>query len=129
MRICKICSLAALVLLLSISGCYVKPVRHLASDIALLRVGETTQEDVVVFLGNADEEKQISDGVVKWLYVDKEQSLLTKTPLIGDSIGSTVFRRAVVTIKDGIVVDATYTSSDSRARDWADDYSWQVEKK
>ncbi len=129
MKMYHFCYLAVLVLLLSISGCYMKPVRHLAADIALLRVGETTQEDVVVFLGEPDEEKQINDAVVKWLYVDKDQSLLYKTPLIGESIGSSVYRRAVVTIKNGIVVDAIYTSSDNSTRDWADDYSWQVEKK
>lgn len=121
MKTYTLCLFAALALLLSISGCYMKPVRHLAADVALLKVGETTREDVVVFLGEPDEVKEIGDGVSKWLYLEKDQSLLRKTPLIGKSIGSSVFHRAVVTLKDDIVIDAIYTSSENREKDWADD--------
>lgn len=121
--------LVILFMLFSIAGCYSKPVRHLASDIALVKVGESTQEDVIIFLGQPDEEQEDGDGVLKWLYQDEDLSLMEKTPFIGTKIGSPLYRRAVVTIKNGVVVDAVYSSSDEDDMDWADDYSWQVKKK
>lgn len=118
-----------LVLLFSISGCYSKPVRHLASDIALIKVGTSTEEDVEIFLGEPDEKQELDGGVVKWLYIDKNQTLMQKTPLIGKQIGAPVFHRAVVTLQGGIVTDTTYSVSDEDEMDWTDDYSWQVKKK
>ena len=57
--VAKLCSFfLVLTLLAGISGCYINPVRHLASDAALLKVGESTKEDVLVFLGEPDEQQE-----------------------------------------------------------------------
>lgn len=117
------------VLLVSISGCYIKPVRHLASDIALLTAGKSTQEDVLIFLGEPDDKQKLEDGVEKWLYTEEKATFLEKTPYVGKHIGSPEYRRAVVTLKDGVVSDASYFSKDEDDMDWADDYSWQGKKK
>jgi len=121
--------LVMLALTLILTGCYNKPVRHLASDIALLKIGESTEEDVIIFLGEPDEQKEYGDNVSKWLYQDKEKSLLRSTPLIGEKIGTSAVRRAVVTLENGIVVDTRYTLSENDDLDWADDYSRQADKK
>lgn len=117
--------LLVLTLLAGVSGCYVNPVRHLASDAALLKVGESTKEDVLVFLGEPDEQQEVGEGVEKWLYREKEMSLMEKTPLVGKRIGSPEYHYVVVTLRNGIVADCVYSSSDEDEMDWAKDYSWQ----
>ncbi len=114
---------------LTVTGCYNKPVRHLASDVGLLRVGTSTQEDVMVYLGEPDEQQEIGNGVEKWLYKDEDRTLFEKTPLVGKRIGSPEYRRAVVTLTNGIVTKLIYSSSDQDDLDWANDYSWQEKKK
>ncbi len=120
----KVC-LLALVALVAISGCYSTPVRHLASDVSLLKVGESTEKDVLIFLGEPDEQEELVGGVEKWLYRDKEMSFLEKTPLIGKHIGSPEYKQVVVTIANNIVTDVVYSSSDADDLGWMDDYSWQ----
>jgi hypothetical protein len=121
--------LLALVALVALSGCYSTPVRHLTSDVSLLKVGETTAEDVLIFMGAPDERQELGAGVEKWLYKDKEMSFLEKTPLIGKRLGSPEYKKVVVTITNNVVSKAVYTSSDADDLDWADDYSWQEKKK
>jgi hypothetical protein len=117
------------VALVGISGCYTTPVRHLASDVSLLKVGQSTEEDVLIFLGEPDEQQELGAGVEKWLYKDKEMSFLEKTPLVGKRLGSPEYRQVVVTITNNIVTEVVYSSSDADDMDWADDYSWQEKKK
>ena len=114
--------------LVSLSGCYNTPVRHLASDVSLLKIGESTAEDVLIYLGAPDEQQELDAGVEKWLYADKEMTLLEKTPLIGNRLGSPEFKQVVVTITNNIVSEVVYSSTDEDDLDWADDYSWQEKK-
>lgn len=117
--------LLALVLLAGVSGCYVDPVRHLASDAALLKVGESTREDVLIYLGEPDEQQEVGEGAEKWLYREKEMSFMEKTPLVGKHIGSPEYHVVVVTLRNGIVTDCIYSSSDEDETGWAKDFSWQ----
>ena len=112
-----------------VSGCYVKPVRHLASDVSLLKIGESTQEDVLVYLGDPDEHEGMADGTQRWIYKEKKAEFFEKTPLVGGYIGTPEDRMVIVTLKDGIVIDRIYTSSDEDDTKWADDFSWQEKKK
>ena len=112
-----------------LGGCYMTPVRHLASDIALLQVGKSTREDVIVFLGDPDEQQELGEGVQKWLYKDKNMSFLQKTPLLGSKLGSPEFNQVVVTLRNGVVSACDYSYSDEDDMDWAKDFSWQEKKK
>lgn len=105
------------------------PVRHLASDVALLQVGKTTSEDVVVFLGEPDEQKDLGDGVQKWLYRDKSVGILQRTPLIGSKLGSPEVKQVVITLKNGVVATCDYSYSDKDDMGWTKDFSWQEKKK
>lgn len=113
----------------ALSGCYNKPVRHLASDAALLKTGESSSEDVLVYLGDPDEQKSLADGVEKWLYKKKEMNFFERIPYAGKYIGAPEYSQVVVTIANGIVTDVTFFQSDEDDLDWADDYSWQEKKK
>jgi hypothetical protein len=120
--------LLLLLTLVAISGCYNTPVRHLAADVALLKVGQSTEEDVLIFLGAPDERQELDAGVEKWLYNDKHMTLFEKAPLIGKRLGSPEYRQVVVTLKNKIVTEVTYASSDADDLDWSDDFSWQEKK-
>ncbi|MGB3209824.1 MAG: hypothetical protein WBB19_03875 [Desulforhopalus sp.] len=113
------------VALVSVSGCYNTPVRHLASDVALLKVGQSTEDDVLIFLGDPDERHELSAGVEKWLYKDKRMSLMEKAPLVGKHLGSPEYRQVVLTLTNKIVSKVVYSSTDEDEMDWADDYPWQ----
>ncbi len=127
---CRICTYIALLLIVfTFSGCYNKPVRHLASDASLLKVGESSREDVLIFLGDPDERQEVAEGVEKWLYRDKEMTLFEKTPLLGKQFGSPDYQRLVVTLVNGIVSKCRYYSNDKDDLNWADDYPWQKKKK
>ena len=114
--------------LVTISGCYTTPVRHLGADVSLLKIGESTAEDVLIFLGPPDQQQQ-GEGVEKWIYKDKEMSLIEKTPLIGKHLGSPEYTQVIVTITNNIVTGVVYSDTDDDDLDWADDYSWQEKKK
>jgi hypothetical protein len=114
-----------LLLGLTLTSCYTEPVRHLAADVSLVKLGSSTQEDVLVYLGDPDEVAEQPGGVVKWLYKQTDKTLMEKTPFIGKHLGSPEFIEVVITFTNGIVSDAVYQSRDEDDMDWADDYSWQ----
>jgi hypothetical protein len=120
--------LLLLLALVAISGCYNTPVRHLAADVALLKVGESTEEDVLIFLGAPDKQQELDAGVEKWLYNDKHMTFLEKAPLVGKRLGAPEYRQVVVTLQNKIVTGVTYSSSDADDLGWSDDFSWQEKK-
>ena len=120
---CYVVLLALTVCLLS--GCYINPVRHLAADIALVQVGQSTREDVLIYLGDPDEQQVLEDGTEKWLYTQAKKSGFEKTPLLGKYLGSPEINRAVITFANGIVTDSLFSSNDEDDLNWADDFSWQ----
>jgi hypothetical protein len=114
--------------LVALSGCYNTPVRHLAADVALLKVGESTEEDVLIFLGAPDEQQDVAANVQKWVYNEKKMTFLEKAPLVGKRLGAPEHLQVVVTIKNKIVSEVVYSSSDADDLKWADDFSWQEKK-
>jgi len=113
----------------ALAGCYTTPVRHLAADAALLQAGKSTQQDVIVFLGDPDEQQVLGEGVEKWLYKEKDTSFFEKTPLVGPYLGAPAHNQVVVTFRNGIVTESVYSYSDKDDLDWANDFSWQEKKK
>jgi hypothetical protein len=55
--------LIGLTLLLLLSGCYSKPVRHLASDASLIKAGESTRIDVLQYLGEPNGRRAVGPGI------------------------------------------------------------------
>lgn len=115
----------AFVVALLLSGCYNKPVRHLASDVSLLKIGVSTQEDVLVYLGDPDDLEELGNGTQKWIYRQQKASFFEKTPLVGGYIGSPEERQVEVTLQDGIVVERSFTAYDEDDLSWSTDFSWQ----
>ena len=114
---------------LILSGCYSHPVRNLASDAALVKVGQSTRDDVLSFLGEPDDQQTVAKGVEKWLYREKTTTTLEKAPVVGKYFGTPGVGRVVVTLKDDRVTDCTYDAHDDDDTDWAKDFSWQEKEK
>lgn len=113
-------------LLLCLGGCHNKPVRHLASDVALLEVGSSSREDVLIYLGEPDATSVEENGVERWLYSDQlHQSVFTRIPYFGHYFGHPEIVKLVVVLKDDMVQDCIFSSTDEDDLDWTDDFDWQ----
>lgn len=110
---------------LLLGGCYGKPVRNLASDAALIKVGQSTSDDVLAFLGEPDAQEVTGDGVERWLYREDTASRLEKAPVFGKYFGSPTVGRVIITLKDNRVVECDYSAQDDDDFRWEDDFSWQ----
>jgi hypothetical protein len=92
-------------------GCSSKsPIRHLPSDISLAVPNQTTQKEVVSFMGFPDAKKIISQNEEEWIYYQANKSLLRRTPLLGDKMGATDYDVAIITFRDKIVTSSQYRS-------------------
>lgn len=112
-------------IMLFMSGCSNKPVRHLASDASLVKEGVSTKEDVLTFLGDPDARQMISATTERWIYYEENESDFQKTPYIGKLFGSSGYDQIVVTFEGETAIDCRFSSFDSDEFDWSDDYSWQ----
>lgn len=108
-----------------LSGCYTKPVRHLASDVVLIKVGESDREEVLTYLGEPDEQEVLAAGVEKWIYKEEEHSALKKAPMVGRYFGAPDYGTVTIVFKGDIVVECLYGEYDHEELDWADDFEWQ----
>jgi len=120
--------LLSLVTLAAVAGCYTTPVRHLTADVSLLKIGTSTAEDVLIFLGSPDQKKDLGAGEEQWLYKDKKMTMVEKAPLVGKYLGAPEYNQVVVTLINDIVSDVVYSSADQDEMGWSDDFSWQDEK-
>ncbi len=110
---------------LILSGCYTTPVRHLASDVGLIEVGQSSREEVLTFLGEPDDQEVIGEGVEKWTYREYESSMVKSAPLVGKYFGPKNYGTVTVIIKNDVVVKCVYGAYDHKEFDWADDFDWQ----
>lgn len=118
--------LCCLFLVGALAGCYDKPIRHLASDVALIETGSSTHEDVLIYLGEPDATSVGDDGVERWLYRDKHYAnLFEEAPYIGEYAGAPEIVQVVVVLKNNVVQDCVFSSSDEDNLDWTDDFDWQ----
>jgi hypothetical protein len=111
-----------------IEGCYSTPVRHLSSDIALLQVGKSTKQDVIIYLGEPDDQIEEADGIQKFLYREKNNSFFRNTPLIGKKLGTSEVDQVVVTMKNGVVTACEYSYITDGDKGWSKNFSWQEKK-
>lgn len=108
----------------ALSGCYNKPVRHLASDAALIQVGVSHREDVLTYLGEPDEQIVLDDGVEKWVYTEYERSALKNAPMVGKYFGEPNSGTVIVLIKGNEVTECRY-GAQLQDSSWANDFDWQ----
>ncbi len=116
------------VVLSLVTGCYNKPVQHLASDAALIKSGESTRQDVLLLLGEPDAQRMLSDTTQEWIYYEEQMSLMQRTPVVGDLFDAEGYGMIRIVLQGDLVTSCNYSSFDSDEFDWAKDYSWQEEQ-
>lgn len=117
--------MCVLLTVFAISGCYNTPVRHLASDVALIKIGESDRNDVLTFLGEPDKQIVLGKGVEKWVFTEYERSPVKNAPVVGKYFGEPDYGTVTVIIKNDVVVDCVYGAREDDDKSWADDFDWQ----
>jgi hypothetical protein len=117
--------LTTALLCLVMSGCHNHPVRHLASDVGLIKTGETTRQEALSLLGDPDSTRMISATTEEWIYHEEDKSLLQQTPVVGGAFSSKGYKTVVLTLNGDIVTASRYGDYKKGEFNWRDDYKWQ----
>ncbi len=115
-------------LTLLLAGCYTKQVRHLASDAALIKPGQSTRKDVLQFLGEPDGHRMVSPGVEEYVYYEDRRSSLGRAPLVGSWIGPEGYEMIIITLENDRVTGCEFRVFSKDDQDWKDDFVWEEVK-
>jgi hypothetical protein len=118
-----------LFLVLLLAGCSGTPTRHLVSDVAMIKAGESTREDVLTLMGDPDSKRMVSPEVEEWVYYEEARSTFQNTPFVGGVFDPDGYNMVVVTLEGEKVTLCRYSGYDDDEFDWQDDYSWQETEK
>jgi len=120
--------LVCLALLVFFGACTGSPVRHLASDAALIKPGVSTRDEVLTYLGDPDSRQTISATAERWVYYEERQSTLQQAPYLGTLFNAKGYEQIVVTFDGDNVVDVRFNSFDADEFGWSDDFGWQEKR-
>jgi hypothetical protein len=115
---------AGFIIALLLSGCYTKPVRHLASDASLIRAGESTRQDVLRYIGEPDGHRTVAPGVEEYVYHEERKNILGRTPLVGAMVGKEGDEMLIITLTGDMVSNVEFRTFGKDDRDWDDDFTW-----
>jgi hypothetical protein len=107
--------------LLLLVGCSSKPVRHLASDAALIEPSKSTRQDVVRYLGQPDRRRSLSPGVEEYVYYNERKGFLGGLPFVGKLADPTSYEMIQVTLDGDMVTDCDFLVHKEDDEDWATD--------
>ncbi|MCI5142189.1 MAG: hypothetical protein D3909_10820, partial [Candidatus Electrothrix sp. ATG1] len=110
-----------LAVLVFLAGCSSKPVRHLASDAALVQPGKSTRQDVVRYLGHPDRHRTLSPGVEEYVYYNERKGFLGGLPFVGQMIDPDSYEMILVTLNGDVVTDCEFLLHIDDDQDWATD--------
>jgi hypothetical protein len=120
--------LVGLSLLLLLSGCFYKPVRHLASDASLITVGESTRQDLLRYLGEPNGRRTVSPGVEEYVYYEDQRNTMERMPMVGPFMGTEGYQMLLITLTGDQVTDSVFRTFRKDERDWANDFTWDKVK-
>ncbi len=114
--------LASLFLL---AGCYTKQVRHLASDAALIKPGQSSRQDVLRYLGEPNGHRTVSPGVEEYVYYEDRKGTLGTMPLVGSWIDPEGYEMILVTLDGDLVTGCEFRLFNQADQDWVEDFTWE----
>ncbi len=112
-------------LCLAMSGCHNHPVRHLGSDVGLIKAGETTRQEALSLLGDPNSTRMVSATTEEWTYYEEDKSLLQQVPVVGRAFSAKGHKTVVLTLNGDIVTAAHYGDYSKGELDWKNDCKWQ----
>lgn len=106
------------------TACSYKPVRHLASDAALIKAGKSTREDVLRYLGEPDSRRTVGPDAEEYLYAETRKGALGSMPLFGRLVDPASQEQVIVTLKSGLVSNCEFRLLRKDDQSWRDDADW-----
>lgn len=117
-----------LLALLLLSGCHSKQVRHLASDAALIKPGQSTAKEVQKYLGEPNGRRDVSPGVTEYVYYEDRPGFFGNMPVLGPMVGPDGYEMIVVTIEKDMVSNCEFRNFNQSDRKWVEDFTWEEVK-
>ncbi len=116
--------LIGLTLLLLLSGCYTKPVRHLASDASLIKAGESTRMTVLQYLGEPNGRRTVGPGIEEFVYHEGKRNLLQRTPVVGAMMDAEGYELLIITLTGDLVTDSEFRVFKKGEMDRFEGFTW-----
>ena len=116
--------LIGLTLLLLLSGCYSKPVRHLVSDASLIKAGESTRIDVLQYLGEPNGRRMVGPGVEEFVYHEGKRNFLQRTPVVGSMMDAEGYELLIITLTGDLVTDSEFRTFKKGEMDRFKGFTW-----
>jgi hypothetical protein len=113
---------------LLLGGCHSKQVRHLASDASLIKPGQSTLQDVQLFLGEPNGRREVGPGVTEYVYYEDRPGFLGNMPVLGPMVGPSGYEMIIVTLKNDVVTNCDFRNFSESDRQWVEDYTWEEVK-
>ena len=117
-----------LLALLVLGGCHTKQVRHLASDAALIKPGQTTVKEVQKYLGEPNGRREVAPGVSEFVYYEDRPGMFGTMPVLGSMTGPSGYEMIVITVDKEIVTNTEFRSFNESDRKWVEDFTWEEVK-
>jgi hypothetical protein len=111
-----------------LGGCHSKQVRHLASDAALIKPGQTTVKEVQKYLGEPDGRREVAPGVSEFVYYQDRPGMFGGMPVLGSMTGPSGYEMIIVTIDKDVVTNCEFRNFNQSDRKWAEDFTWEEVK-
>ncbi|MCL2340326.1 MAG: hypothetical protein FWC49_01325 [Proteobacteria bacterium] len=116
--------------LILLGGCGSKqPVRHLASDAALIKPGQTTVKEMQKYLGEPDGRREVAPGVSEYVYHEERQGIFGSMPVLSSVTGPAGYEMIVVTVSNDIVTNCEFRNFSRTDSSWRNDFTWDQEVK
>jgi len=121
MRLTILIGLSLLVLL---SGCYTKPVRHLASDASLVKAGESTRAEVLQYLGEPNGRRTVAPGVEELVYHEDKRNLLQRSPVVGSMLDAEGYELLIITLTGDLVTGSEFRTFTKGEMERFQNHTW-----
>lgn len=116
------------ILLLLLGGCHSKQVRHLASDAALIKPGQTTMAEVRKYLGEPSGRRAVSADVSEIVYYEENPGFLGTMPVLGNLVGADGYEMIVITLHNDLVTECEFRTFNKNDHKWVEDFTWEEVK-
>ena len=114
-----------LLLVFGLSGCSGTPTRHLVSDVAMIKAGDTNKEEVLRLMGDPDSKRKLNDTTEEWVYYEEDRSVMQDAPLVGGVFDANGYNMVTISFESEIVKTCRYRGHEDDEFDWQDDCTWQ----
>jgi hypothetical protein len=111
--------------LLITGGCSDKQVRHLASDAGMITPMQSTRQDVLLYLGEPDGHRTVSQDVEEYVYYQDKRGSLKRTPIFTLVTDPDGYEMIIVTLSGDLVTGCEFRAFDKDDMNEINSYTWE----